>query len=164
MYARNGVDVRVARVFATIGSRLASAQPPYYGPVRTSSYVDRVIQLALRNETIDIYSNDAHVLVSLQFVDDVVTGLMRLMRSNYSLPVNLANPNFYTLEVKWSFFMQLFLKLARCSFSKLLSLAEVHRRFDTHVPLRKVLMVRGYIPLFRDCCAQCCLTLSRQIE
>lgn len=35
---------------------------------------------------------------SAQFVDDLVEGLMRLMNGNYSQPVNIGNPEEYTVK------------------------------------------------------------------
>lgn len=35
---------------------------------------------------------------SFQYVDDLVEGLIRLMNGNYSLPVNIGNPDEYTVK------------------------------------------------------------------
>ena len=35
---------------------------------------------------------------SFQYVSDLVDGLVALMNSNYSLPVNLGNPDEYTIK------------------------------------------------------------------
>ena len=34
-------------------------------------------------------------------MDDLVDGLIRLMNGNYSQPVNLGNPDEYTVAVRW---------------------------------------------------------------
>lgn len=36
---------------------------------------------------------------SFQYVDDLVEGLIRLMEGNYSLPVNIGNPDEYKVKV-----------------------------------------------------------------
>ena len=38
---------------------------------------------------------------SFQFVDDLVEGLIRLMNGNYSQPVNIGNPQEYTVKVSF---------------------------------------------------------------
>ncbi len=36
----------------------------------------------------------------MQFIDDLVDGLLALMESEYDKPVNLGNPHEYTIEVR----------------------------------------------------------------
>lgn len=44
---------------------------------------------------------------SFQYVDDLVEGLIRLMEGNYSLPVNIGNPDEYKVKVRVSSFFLL---------------------------------------------------------
>lgn len=52
---------------------------------------------ALQGKDITIYGNGEQTR-SFQYVDDLVEGLMRLMNNNYSLPVNIGNPDEYTVK------------------------------------------------------------------
>jgi UDP-glucuronate decarboxylase len=59
--------------------------------------VSNFIIQALQGKDITIYGNGKQTR-SFQFVDDLVEGLIRLMNGNYSLPVNLGNPDEYTVK------------------------------------------------------------------
>lgn len=56
------------------------------------------ISQALQGKDITIYGNGLQTR-SFQFVDDLVEGLIKLMNGNYSQPVNLGNPDEYTVKV-----------------------------------------------------------------
>ncbi len=43
--------------------------------------------------------NRKGVIIFLQFVDDLVDGLIALMESDYDKPVNLGSPHEFTIEV-----------------------------------------------------------------
>jgi len=90
MYAyqhQDGVDVRVARIFNTFGPRMH----PNDGRV-----VSNFIIQALQDKDITIYG-DGKQTRSFQYVDDLVSGLIELMNGGYSQPVNLGNPDEYTV-------------------------------------------------------------------
>ena len=57
-----------------------------------------IMSQALQGKDITIYGNGKQTR-SFQFVDDLVEGLIRLMNGNYSQPVNLGNPDEYTVKV-----------------------------------------------------------------
>jgi len=91
MYAyesQGNVEVRVARIFNTFGPRMH----PNDGRV-----VSNFIIQALQGKDITIYG-DGKQTRSFQFVDDLVEGLIRLMNGNYSQPVNIGNPEEYTVK------------------------------------------------------------------
>ncbi|XP_012259604.1 UDP-glucuronic acid decarboxylase 1 isoform X2 [Athalia rosae] len=52
---------------------------------------------ALQNDSITIYGNGKQTR-SFQYVSDLVDGLVTLMASNYTLPVNIGNPVEHTIE------------------------------------------------------------------
>lgn len=84
----NGVDVRIARIFNTYGPRML----PNDGRV-----VSNFICQALRNEDLTIYGDGSQTR-SFCYVSDMVQGLIGLMESSDSGPVNLGNPEEITIE------------------------------------------------------------------
>ena len=53
--------------------------------------------LLIIGEPITIYG-DGHQTRSFQYVSDLVTGLIRLMESNYTQPVNIGNPEEHSIR------------------------------------------------------------------
>lgn len=82
------VEVRVARIFNTYGPRMH---------INDGRVVSNFILQALQNHSITIYGSGKQTR-SFQYVSDLVDGLVALMNSNYSLPLNLGNPEEYTIE------------------------------------------------------------------
>jgi UDP-glucuronate decarboxylase len=82
------VNVRVARIFNTYGPRMHS---------NDGRVVSNFVLQALKNEPITIYGNGKQTR-SFQYVSDLVDGLVALMNSNYTQPVNLGNPQEHTIE------------------------------------------------------------------
>ena len=82
-----GVDVRVIRIFNTYGPKM----DPEDGRVVTN-----LMFQALRNEPMTIYGDGSQTR-SFQYVDDLVEGIVRLMKSNYVWPMNLGNPDEFTI-------------------------------------------------------------------
>jgi UDP-glucuronate decarboxylase len=85
---QNNVDVRVARIFNTFGPRMH----PNDGRV-----VSNFIIQALQNKNMTIYGEGEQTR-SFQYVSDLVDGLHALMNGNYDLPVNLGNPDEYSVK------------------------------------------------------------------
>ncbi|XP_075215547.1 UDP-xylose synthase [Lycorma delicatula] len=82
-YAKHDkVSVRVARIFNTYGPRMH---------MDDGRVVSNFILQALKNETITVYGHGNQTR-SFQYVSDLVDGLIALMASNYTLPINLGNP------------------------------------------------------------------------
>ena len=79
-----GVNIKVARIFNTYGPNMS----PGDGRV-----VSNFIMQALRSEDITIYGDGSQTR-SFCYVDDLVTGLIKLMESSESVhgPINLGNP------------------------------------------------------------------------
>ena len=87
-YARSsGLSVRVVRIFNTYGPRM----DPEDGRVVTN-----FIAQALGQRPLTIYGDGGQTR-SLQYVDDLVDGIMRLMDVEWTSPVNLGNPEEYTI-------------------------------------------------------------------
>lgn len=91
MYAyekQSNLEVRVARIFNTFGPRMH----PNDGRV-----VSNFIIQALQSKAITVYGNGLQTR-SFQYVDDLVNGLIALMNGDYSKPVNLGNPEEYSVK------------------------------------------------------------------
>lgn len=86
-HRQNGVDIRIARIFNTYGPRMAT---------NDGRVVSNFIVQALKNEPITVYGTGSQTR-AFCYVTDLVDALIKLMNSNYSLPVNLGNPDEYTI-------------------------------------------------------------------
>ena len=75
-------EVRVARIFNTYGPRMS----PNDGRV-----ISNFIVQALRGEAMTIYGNGSQTR-SFCYVDDLIEGMIRLMNSDQSGPINIGNP------------------------------------------------------------------------
>jgi UDP-glucuronate decarboxylase len=85
---QNKIDVRVARIFNTFGPRMH----PNDGRV-----VSNFIIQALQNKPLTVYGEGEQTR-SFQYVSDLVDGLHALMNGNYDGPVNLGNPQEFTIK------------------------------------------------------------------
>lgn len=81
----HGLSVRIARIFNTYG--------PYMDP-EDGRVVSSFIVQALKGEPLTVYGDGSQTR-SFCYVDDLVEGFRRLMEVEYSLPVNLGNPEEY---------------------------------------------------------------------
>jgi dTDP-glucose 4,6-dehydratase len=104
-----GTDVGIARIFNTYGPRLRADD---------GRVVSNFLVQAMRDEAITVYGDGSQTR-SLCFVDDEVAGLIALFDSGLTGPVNLGNPDEYTI-----------LELARTVVDLLSSRSEI-----AHLPL-----------------------------
>jgi len=81
------LSVRLIRIFNTYGPRM----DPQDGRVVTN-----FIMQALKNEACTIYGDGSQTR-SFQYVDDLVDGIVKLMEVEYCGPVNLGNPEEFTM-------------------------------------------------------------------
>ena len=82
-----GVNTHLARIFNTYGPRLH----PSDGRV-----ISNFMMQALRGEPLTIYG-DGNQTRSFCYVDDLIEGILRLSRSDEHLPVNIGNPDEFTI-------------------------------------------------------------------
>jgi dTDP-glucose 4,6-dehydratase len=82
-----GVNTHLVRIFNTYGPRLH----PSDGRV-----VSNFMMQALRGEPITIYGDGSQTR-SFCYVDDLIEGIVRLSRSAEHLPVNIGNPDEFTI-------------------------------------------------------------------
>ena len=81
------VDVRIARIFNTYGPRMQ---------IRDGRVVPNFMCQALRGEDLTVYGNGSQTR-SFCYVSDEIDGFMRLSKSNEHMPVNIGNPNEFTI-------------------------------------------------------------------
>ncbi len=87
-HRENKVDIRVVRIFNTYGPRMHEAD---------GRVVSNFIVQALRGENLTIYGNGRQTR-SFCYVDDLVEGMLRFMEQTQTVgPVNLGNPNEFTM-------------------------------------------------------------------
>ena len=84
----HGVDTRIARIFNTYGSRMR----PNDGRV-----VSNFIVQALSGEPITVYG-DGSQSRSFCYVSDLIEGIWRLFNADIHDPVNVGNPDEYTIQ------------------------------------------------------------------
>ncbi len=86
-HRQNNVDIRVARIFNTYGPRMLE---------NDGRVVSNFVVQALQGIPLTVYGDGSQTR-SFCYVSDLVDGLIRLMNSDYLGPVNLGNPDEYTI-------------------------------------------------------------------
>ncbi|QNP29657.1 UDP-glucuronic acid decarboxylase family protein [Cylindrospermopsis curvispora] len=86
-HRENKVDVRVARIFNTYGPRMLE---------NDGRVVSNFVVQALRGNPLTVYGEGQQTR-SFCYVSDLVEGLIKLMNGDYTGPVNLGNPEEYTI-------------------------------------------------------------------
>lgn len=86
-HRRTGTDVGIARIFNTYGPRMRDDD---------GRVVSNFLAQALRGEPLTVYGDGSQTR-SLCYVDDLVTGLLALLDADITGPVNLGNPDEYTV-------------------------------------------------------------------
>src|SRR5438874_4425648 len=81
------VDTRIVRIFNTYGPRMQ---------LNDGRVVPNFMKQAIRGEDLTVYG-DGNQTRSFCYVSDEVDGFMRLAKSNEPLPVNIGNPNEFTI-------------------------------------------------------------------
>lgn len=84
---QNNVEIRVARIFNTYGSRMLE---------NDGRVVSNLVVQSLRDEPLTVYGDGSQTR-SFCYVSDLVEGLMRLMNNDHIGPINLGNPDEYTI-------------------------------------------------------------------
>jgi UDP-glucuronate decarboxylase len=89
-HRQHGLEIKVARIFNTYGPRMHQSD---------GRVVSNFIVQALKREPITLYGDGSQTR-SFCFVDDLVTGLIKLMESPAEVtgPINLGNPDEFTMR------------------------------------------------------------------
>ncbi len=83
-----GVDAKIARIFNTFGPRMR---------IRDGRAIPNFLLQALRGEPLTVYGDGSQTR-SFCFVTDLVDGLVRLLHSDLNEPVNIGNPQEWTVR------------------------------------------------------------------
>lgn len=86
-HRQNGVDIRIMRIFNTYGPRMNAED---------GRVVSNFIVQALRGEAITIYGDGSQTR-SFCYCDDNIEGMIRLMEGSHIGPLNIGNPNEFTM-------------------------------------------------------------------
>ncbi len=86
-HRQNNVDIRVARIFNTYGPRMLE---------NDGRVVSNFVVQALKGVPITVYGEGQQTR-SFCYVSDLVDGLIRLMNGDHLGPINLGNPDEYTI-------------------------------------------------------------------
>ena len=84
----HGLDTRIVRIFNTYGPRMR---------LHDGRAVPAFMSQALRNEDVTIFGDGSQTR-SFCFITDLVDGLLRLMASSTTDPVNIGNPHEVSIE------------------------------------------------------------------
>ena len=79
----HGVETRIVRIFNTYGPRMR---------LNDGRVLPAFIGQALRGEDLTVFGDGSQTR-SFCYVDDLVEGIFRLMKSDYEQPVNIGNPS-----------------------------------------------------------------------
>lgn len=86
-HRQNDVEIRVARIFNTYGSRMLE---------NDGRVVSNFVVQSLKGNPLTVYGDGSQTR-SFCYVSDLVEGLIRLMNNEHTGPINLGNPDEYTI-------------------------------------------------------------------
>ena len=84
----HNVDIRIMRIFNTYGPNMRFDD---------GRVISNFIVQALKNESITLYGDGSQTR-SFCYVDDLINGMIKLMESNYQKPINIGNPNEFSIK------------------------------------------------------------------
>ena len=86
-HRQQGVDTAIVRIFNTYGPRMRA---------RDGRAIPTFLRQALQNQPITVFGDGSQTR-SFCYVDDLVRGIILLAESGHHDPVNIGNPNEFTL-------------------------------------------------------------------
>ena len=87
-HRHHGVDTRIVRIFNTYGPRMRASD---------GRVVSNFIVQALRGEPLTVYGDGSQTR-SFCYVDDLIEGILRLFHHGKADPVNIGNPDEFTVR------------------------------------------------------------------
>jgi UDP-glucuronate decarboxylase len=128
-HRQNNVDIRVVRIFNTYGPRMAK---------NDGRVVSNFIIQALKGEDITIYG-DGMQTRSFCYVSDLIEGMVRMMNlDNFSGPVNLGNPDEFTILELADKIIRLTESKSKIIFKKLPEDDPIQRKPDISLAKREI--------------------------
>jgi dTDP-glucose 4,6-dehydratase len=82
------VETRIVRIFNTYGERMR---------IEDGRAIPAFISQALRGENVTVFGDGSQTR-SICYVSDLVDGIFKLMMSDYTLPMNIGNPDELTIQ------------------------------------------------------------------
>ena len=79
---KEGLNVSIARIFNTFGPRMR---------INDGRAIPNFINQALNNNDFTVYGDGSQTR-SFCYIDDTIRGIVSLLKSEYTLPVNIGNP------------------------------------------------------------------------
>src|ERR1700691_124496 len=86
-HRQQGVDTAIVRIFNTFGPKMRP---------RDGRAIPTFLRQALQNQAITVFGDGSQTR-SFCYVDDLIRGIIALAESGYHNPVNIGNPNEFTL-------------------------------------------------------------------
>lgn len=114
------VNTRIVRIFNTYGPNMDK---------NDGRVVTNLITQMLNNQDITVYGDGTQTR-SFCYIDDLIEGMIRLMASNYNLPVNIGNTNEITINELSNILSKMINTTSRITFLPLPSDDPTNRRPD----------------------------------
>ena len=129
-HRQNNVIIKIIRIFNTYGTRMST---------NDGRVISNFIIQALNNENITIYGTGNQTR-SFQYIDDLIEGMLRMMSTedNFSGPVNIGNPNEFTMLELATLIIELTQSKSKITFQKLPEDDPQQRRPDTSLAYEKL--------------------------
>lgn len=87
-HRKHNIDIKIVRIFNTYGPNMSD---------KDGRVVSNFIVQSLKNEPITIYGDGSQTR-SFCYVDDLIDGIIKMMNSNVTGPINLGNPSEFTIR------------------------------------------------------------------
>ncbi|MCK9626235.1 MAG: SDR family oxidoreductase [Bacteroidales bacterium] len=129
-HRQNNVIIKIIRIFNTYGTRMST---------NDGRVISNFIIQALNNENITIYGTGNQTR-SFQYIDDLIEGMLRMMSTedSFSGPVNIGNPNEFTMLELATLIIELTQSKSKITFQKLPEDDPQQRRPDTSLAYEKL--------------------------
>ena len=107
--SKKNLDTRIVRIFNTYGPNMRS---------NDGRAIPNFINQILDNKDLTIYGNGKQTR-SFCYVDDTIEGIYKAMNSDYSLPINIGNPDEFSINELVSVLKKLIPTKSRITYLKL---------------------------------------------